>query len=192
MEGIIIKYLEEKGFGFIETESKSEYFFHRTGFIGSHDIKLYDKVDFTPQNSKKGVRAVSIRFLARGERPKIAYIDEYPNRMMYSRDGSFPGGFAVAKQLGTVWAEAKGFRNARNLLLAEASRLGANAVIITKEWETHHSKTTTSGWLNLIGLLAKPSLGKASYALSGRGTYNYRMAHFEGKAVVVSRKKRQR
>lgn len=192
MEGKIVKYFKDKGFGFIETESKSSYFFHRNNFLKNYDMQLYDKVEFNAKKTKKGDSAVDIRFLGRGQPPQITYIEEYPNKMMYSRDGTFPGGFSVTSEVGTVWSEAKGFSNARNALLNEASKLGANAVVITKEWETQHSKTTAGGWLNIIGLLTRPSLGKAAYALSGSGTYRYRMAHFEGIAVVISRKKRQR
>lgn len=191
MKGTVIKYFEDKGFGFIETENKSSFFFHRNSFAEPHNIKLYDVVLFSPQKTKKGERAIDIQFVRRGTRPQVKYIDEYPSRMLYSRDGAFPGGFKVIQEVGNVWSEARGFANARNDLLNGASRLGANAVIITKEWETHHSETTVGGWLNIIGLLTRPSIGRIGYALSGGGTYRYRMAHFEGVAVIVSRKKRQ-
>lgn len=67
MEGIIIRLIGEKEFGFIKSDhDKLEYFFHRSGFNGHWDDLVTDsnkktiRVTFDKVNSTKGPRAENV------------------------------------------------------------------------------------------------------------------------------------
>jgi CspA family cold shock protein len=62
MTGTVKRVVVEKGFGFIKGEDEKEYFFHKTALV---DISFESmtqgmKVEFTPEDSKKGLRAEDV------------------------------------------------------------------------------------------------------------------------------------
>lgn len=67
MEGVIVKIVETKGFGFIKSnENQKEYFFHRSDYQGDFsDLEAYFldnpkegiQVNFDVVQSNKGLRA---------------------------------------------------------------------------------------------------------------------------------------
>ena len=60
--GTIIKFIDDKGFGFIKTEgTNEEIFFHHSAFEGEPREGL--KVEFTTQDSERGPRAANVRVL---------------------------------------------------------------------------------------------------------------------------------
>jgi hypothetical protein len=80
MEGVIIKYIDDKGFGFIKDENEQDRFFHINDIKEQHKFKtcfsdyyFYEKfadeyyddniyiVDFTPYSNNKGLTAVEIQ-----------------------------------------------------------------------------------------------------------------------------------
>jgi cold shock CspA family protein len=60
MKGIILNFKVEKGFGFILGEDNKKYFFHISNVFNPMDIERNYNVDFTVQNSKKGLNAINI------------------------------------------------------------------------------------------------------------------------------------
>ena len=63
MKGIILNFKVEKGFGFILGEDNKKYFFHISNVFNPMDIERNYSVDFTVQNSKKGLNAINITIL---------------------------------------------------------------------------------------------------------------------------------
>ncbi len=64
-KGKIKKVIEEKGYGFIESEDRREIFFHSSGLRGVdfENLKEGDPVEFDVEKDKRGrgLRAVNVR-----------------------------------------------------------------------------------------------------------------------------------
>jgi CspA family cold shock protein len=60
LEGSIIKFFKEKGFGFIKTKDGKEYFFHIKG-CRYKEPQINDKVKFEIVEGRKGMDAVNVR-----------------------------------------------------------------------------------------------------------------------------------
>lgn len=62
-EGIIKWYNEKKGYGFIETDSDGEIFFHRSGIeaYGHFGLQKLDQVTFELKNTPRGPQAVRVK-----------------------------------------------------------------------------------------------------------------------------------
>ena len=61
--GIIARLLLDKGFGFIRDERGLEHFFHRGSVRGAvfELLREGQRVEFTPEESQKGLRAGDVR-----------------------------------------------------------------------------------------------------------------------------------
>lgn len=61
MKGTVKRFYFRKGFGFIEGDQGTEYFFHYSDFSGSKDaLRPGLAVDFQPQQGDKGPCAVAV------------------------------------------------------------------------------------------------------------------------------------
>ena len=61
MKGTVKRFYFRKGFGFIEGDQGTEYFFHYSDFTGSKDsLRPGLAVDFQPQQGDKGPCAVGV------------------------------------------------------------------------------------------------------------------------------------
>jgi CspA family cold shock protein len=61
MKGTVKRFYFRKGFGFIEGDQGTEYFFHYSDFTGSKDsLRPGLAVDFQPQQGDKGPCAVAV------------------------------------------------------------------------------------------------------------------------------------
>lgn len=59
--GTIIKWMPDKGFGFIQGADGKEYFFHRSAVRGDvNALQIQDAVTFVQQASPKGPRAEDV------------------------------------------------------------------------------------------------------------------------------------
>ena len=69
MKGVIKNIIEEKGFGFIKVLDGTEYFFHKSDFLGFWDNLVTDRnsgqieVEFDVVTSQKGPRAANVKRL---------------------------------------------------------------------------------------------------------------------------------
>ena len=61
LSGTIIKWLPDKGFGFINAEGQ-EYFFHRSAVPNPDAIVIGQRVTFVSQSAPKGPRAEQVEF----------------------------------------------------------------------------------------------------------------------------------
>lgn len=62
--GTIKRIVADRGFGFISAEDEKEYFFHRDALDAALDfdrLRGGEKVEFTIEQSPKGLRANSVR-----------------------------------------------------------------------------------------------------------------------------------
>lgn len=57
MEGRVVKFFDNKGYGFITGEDGESYFFHISQLINSQSIDRGDFVYFSPTISNKGKQA---------------------------------------------------------------------------------------------------------------------------------------
>ena len=83
MRGSIVRYFDEKGFGFIESGGK-EYFFHVKSVSNRNEIESGTEVEFESETTTKGESAKDVRvvqaprFIIIGnERIKISNIKHY-------------------------------------------------------------------------------------------------------------------
>lgn len=61
--GIVKFFISEKGYGFItDDKTKKDVFFHVSG-LEYEDVRADDKVSFEIGNTKKGDKAISVRFI---------------------------------------------------------------------------------------------------------------------------------
>lgn len=61
MKGKIIKYMEDKGYGFILDENGLKRFFHISDTLSPLDIKIYQMVEFEPDENEKGLISKKIQ-----------------------------------------------------------------------------------------------------------------------------------
>jgi len=62
--GTVKKVVADRGFGFITDESGKDYFFHRDSLDRTLEFERLvggEKVEFDPQSSPRGPRAVNVR-----------------------------------------------------------------------------------------------------------------------------------
>ncbi|GAB4360252.1 MAG: hypothetical protein Kow0073_19480 [Immundisolibacter sp.] len=61
MKGIVKRFYFRKGFGFIEGDQGTEYFFHYSDFNGDkQDLRPGLEIEFEPQQGEKGPCAVAV------------------------------------------------------------------------------------------------------------------------------------
>ncbi len=64
MRGIIINWVEEKGFGFIRLEKYGkDVFCHSVDVKGAYDLDLGDRVEFKLRQTTKGPKAVHVKII---------------------------------------------------------------------------------------------------------------------------------
>ena len=62
MEGIVKKWLDGRGFGFIEVDdSEDDVFVHHSELQGTYSIMSGQKVEFEVEDSDKGPRATNVK-----------------------------------------------------------------------------------------------------------------------------------
>ncbi|MUK88418.1 hypothetical protein GMD78_08445 [Ornithinibacillus sp. L9] len=68
MRGQVIKYFDDKGYGFIKDENGDNRFFHISNLIGTND-KIHPSalVKFTPNSNEKGLTCLNIEVLKRNK-----------------------------------------------------------------------------------------------------------------------------
>lgn len=60
MQGKVVKYFEDKGFGFIGGEDNESYFFHVSELTDGPNISIGDEVNFAPSENEKGKNATQV------------------------------------------------------------------------------------------------------------------------------------
>ena len=64
MEGIVKRWLDGRGFGFIEVDAKDDdVFVHHSALQGTYDLKQGQKVEFEIEDSYKGLKATNVRVI---------------------------------------------------------------------------------------------------------------------------------
>jgi CspA family cold shock protein len=63
LEGIVSKWFSDKGYGFVETKSGDEVFFHISQITNAEEVQRGDRVSFTLIQTKKGPKCVKIQLL---------------------------------------------------------------------------------------------------------------------------------
>lgn len=63
MEGEVKRWLDGKGYGFIEVEDQEDVFVHHTELNGAYSLIKGQKVKFELESSFKGPRAVNVKVL---------------------------------------------------------------------------------------------------------------------------------
>ncbi len=64
MEGIVKKWLDGRGFGFIEVEdSEDDVFVHHSELQGTYSLMNGQKVEFEVESSYKGPRAKNVKVI---------------------------------------------------------------------------------------------------------------------------------
>ncbi|MCK4317830.1 cold shock domain-containing protein [Candidatus Bathyarchaeota archaeon] len=62
MEGIVKKWLDGRGFGFIEVDdSEDDVFVHHSELQGTYSLMSGQKVEFEVEDSDKGPRATNVK-----------------------------------------------------------------------------------------------------------------------------------
>lgn len=95
MKGKIIKYFEEKGYGFILDEKGEKRFFHISDTLSPLDIKEYLFVEFEPSKNKKGLSSTNIKITNKSTNTK--FINIYDTNIKCSNIKQF--GIAKANEL---------------------------------------------------------------------------------------------
>ena len=64
MEGIVKKWLDDRGFGFIEVDdSDDDVFVHHSELQGAYSLMSGQKVEFEIEDSDKGPRATNVKVI---------------------------------------------------------------------------------------------------------------------------------
>lgn len=64
MEGIVKRWLDGRGFGFIEVDdSEDDVFVHHSELQGTYSLMSGQKVEFEVENSYKGPRATNVKVI---------------------------------------------------------------------------------------------------------------------------------
>lgn len=86
MKGKIVKYVEEKGYGFILDENGNKRFFHITDTLNPLEIKEYQTVEFEPFENEKGLASKKVELINKN-RP--AFIKIYDTNIKCSNIKQF-------------------------------------------------------------------------------------------------------
>ena len=64
LEGIVKKWLDDRGFGFIEVDdSEDDVFVHHSELQGTYSLMSGQKVEFEVEDSDKGPRATDVKVI---------------------------------------------------------------------------------------------------------------------------------
>ena len=58
MKGKLVRYYEDKGYGFLQTEDKQFYFLHISQVQDEDAIQVGDRFSFEPKETERGLQAV--------------------------------------------------------------------------------------------------------------------------------------
>lgn len=107
MKGIVKRFYFRKGFGFVEGDQGTEYFFHYSDFNGDkQDLRPGLEVEFEPQQGEKGPCAVAV--VLTGGKPAAQRPQRAPrNAPKGAKTAAHPGryfvfGLAVGLLIGAV------------------------------------------------------------------------------------------
>lgn len=65
LKGTVIRWLDRRGYGFIEPENGGEdVFVHHSEIEGVYDLRKGQKVEFEVERTPKGPRAVNVKIVA--------------------------------------------------------------------------------------------------------------------------------
>jgi CspA family cold shock protein len=64
LEGIVSKWFSDKGYGFVETKSGEEVFFHISQLTNAEEIQRGDKVSFTLIRARNGPKCVKVQLIS--------------------------------------------------------------------------------------------------------------------------------
>jgi cold shock CspA family protein len=59
MKGKLVRYFEDKGYGFLQTEDKQFYFLHISQVQDEDEIQVGDRFSFEPKETDRGLQAVN-------------------------------------------------------------------------------------------------------------------------------------
>jgi cold shock CspA family protein len=164
VEGIIVSFLDNKGYGFIDGNDGKKYFFLRSWISVSPIDGMM--VTFEGEPSPKGYNAKNIKPIEK--RPSFN-LYKLPSEFIVSK-GSNPIGYEIIDYPNWYVCSHTTKSNetaddARHEIIQYAKRLGANALI-----NLSYSK------------------GTGSEAGTGRGTHYYTTHHFTGIPVIIGKK----
>lgn len=77
MKGRVTKWFDNKGYGFINGEDGKSYFMHISQVMSPGEIYRNMLVDFTPNENKKGLNALSIKFDEQEKHNRIIKIGDH-------------------------------------------------------------------------------------------------------------------
>lgn len=77
MKGRVTKWFDNKGYGFINGEDGKSYFMHISQVMSPGEIYRNMLVDFTPNENKKGLNALSIKFDEQEKHSRIIKIGDH-------------------------------------------------------------------------------------------------------------------
>jgi CspA family cold shock protein len=95
MKGIVKRFYFRKGFGFVEGDQGTEYFFHYSDFNGDkQDLRPGLEVEFEPQQGEKGPCAVAV--VLTGGKPAAQRPQRAPrNAPKGAKTAAHPGRYCV-------------------------------------------------------------------------------------------------
>lgn len=172
MNGVITTFFADKGYGFIQGENNTSYFFHVRDLekdTNQLDISRGYNVSFSPSKGQKGEQAknvttnnklnnVSKQTYNNGECFKV------PDDIWYSRESSIAGWEILSDSgwyvIGSTNSPGQAPDDAKQEMFRKALAIGANAVISAK-----YTKTTGED-----------------------GNYRYSLHHHSGRAVIIGKR----
>lgn len=167
MNGVIAKYFEDKGYGFIRGEDGIDYFFHYTALKSTTDqihLKPGCTLSFVPSRSERGPQGteISIKTTLNKSLPTERY--SFTNGEVWRTKKDSFAGYEILKRanyiiVGSTSSSGESPDDARNDMLAKAADIGANAIICEE-----YSRGT----------------GRS-------GNYRYTTHHFSGRPVVIGK-----
>jgi len=123
IEGVVTSFVQSKGYGFINGDDGERYFVHVNEVQGDQRLVTGQRVTFEPTPSPKGSKAKRVV-------PDLGPIPIYvePDSFIWSKGGP-PRGMEAVLITGTGWGKANDPNEARQILINEARKFGANAVL---------------------------------------------------------------
>ena len=159
MTGTIKSFLFDKGYGFIDGDNGKSYFFHVSFCEANLSHKLIEGVcvSFSERATPRGYSAENVVLM---NIEQIIYY-EIPKNVYFSKNDNVQGWETIEATNWYVRAEARNSPDeAKNIMLARAERLGANAIV-----NARYFKTTGS-----------------------EGNYQFSIHHYEGRLATIAKK----
>lgn len=120
--GVVKKVLTNEGFGFIETASQGDLFFHKSESAAFTSLKQDDLVSFSVKTTQKGNSAQNIQIV------EMAKLKRMVKTTLFTKDKNPKRGFIVqSESVETNWFSNP--NDAREALKSMASSSGCNAIL---------------------------------------------------------------